>query len=152
MTNKEKFMALVSPEKTSTISEIKARNKNRAVLRESQKIAFKVLLKLDDLGWSQKDLAKAMAITPQQVNKIVSGKENLTLKTQVKLQQVLDIAILASYHDDQLKQLEDIILKFGITDKYQMLAPPTENYVSGKCIRMEPNPYSGACLYKEVNG
>jgi plasmid maintenance system antidote protein VapI len=32
-------------------------------------------MKLDDFGWSQKDLAKAMEVTPQQITKIVSGEE-----------------------------------------------------------------------------
>jgi transcriptional regulator with XRE-family HTH domain len=50
------------------------------MLRESQQIALKVLMKLDDLGWSQKDLAKAMEVAPQQITKIVSGKENLTIE------------------------------------------------------------------------
>jgi plasmid maintenance system antidote protein VapI len=45
------------------------------MLRESHQTALKVLMKLDDFGWSQKDLAKAMEVTPQQITKIVSGEE-----------------------------------------------------------------------------
>ena len=86
MTNKEKFLQLVSEEDTKTLAEVKKRIKNRAMLRESQQIALKVLMKLDDLGWSQKELSKAMDVTPQQISKIVSGKENLTIQTQIKLQ------------------------------------------------------------------
>jgi len=104
MTNKEKFKSLISKEKTSTISRTKERIKNRARLKESQDIALKVLNKLDDLGWSQRKLAKALEVTPQQVNKIVKGKENLTLETQVKLQQVLDIPILASYYENKIQE------------------------------------------------
>jgi transcriptional regulator with XRE-family HTH domain len=62
-------------------------------------------MKLDDLGWSQKDLAKSMEVTPQQITKIVSGKENLTIETQVKLQDILDIPILASYYESKLGQI-----------------------------------------------
>ena len=87
MTNKEKFQNLISKEKSSTISRNRDRIKNRARLRESQGIALKVLNKLNDLGWSQRKLADELNVTPQQVNKIVKGKENLTLETQVKLQQ-----------------------------------------------------------------
>ena len=75
MTNKEKFLELVSEEDSRTMECIKERIQKRAMLRESQEIALKVLMKLDDLGWSQKDLAKAMDVTPQQISKIVSGKE-----------------------------------------------------------------------------
>ncbi len=92
MTNKEKFLGLVSKGDTGTLEHNQQRICNRAMLRESQQIALKVLMKLDDLGWSQKDLAKAMDVTPQQITKIVSGKENLTIETQIKLQNVLGIA------------------------------------------------------------
>jgi ribosome-binding protein aMBF1 (putative translation factor) len=95
-TNKEKFLKLVSTKDTKTLRDIKTRIKNREVLRESQRIALKVLTKLDELNWSQKDLAHKMKVSPQQVNKIVSGKENLTLETLVKLQSVLDISLFAS--------------------------------------------------------
>ena len=97
MTNKEKFLNLVSADDTQTIPELKQRIKNRAMLRESNQIAIKVLTRLDELGWSQKDLAQKMEVSPQQITKIVSGKENLTIETQVKLQTILDIPVLAGY-------------------------------------------------------
>ena len=104
MTNKEKFLQLVSQEDTKTLEDNQRRIKNRFWLIESQQIALKVLMKLDDLGWSQKDLANAMEVTPQQVTKIVSGKENLTIETQIKLQNILDIPILASYYENKITQ------------------------------------------------
>jgi transcriptional regulator with XRE-family HTH domain len=105
MTNKEKFLKLVSNEESNVLGEIKERINNRAMLRESQKIALKVLLKLDELEWSQRELAKKMGVSPQQISKIVSGKENLTIVTQVKLQSLLDIPILASYYENKLGQI-----------------------------------------------
>ena len=110
MTNKENFLALVSNEKTDTIERIKQRIKNRAMLRESQKIAIKVLMKLDEMGWSQKDLAQKMEVSPQQITKIVSGKENLTIETQIKLQNILDIPVLASYYENKEKGKSEFIL------------------------------------------
>lgn len=101
MTNKEKFLALVSNEKTDTLERNRERIKNRAMLRESQQIAIKVLMKLDELGWTQKVLAQKMEVSPQQINKIVSGKENLTIETQIKLQNILDIPVLASYYENK---------------------------------------------------
>lgn len=103
MTNKEKFLQLVSDEDNNTLKEIKQRIKNRAMLSESQQIAIKVLMKLDELGWSQKDLAEKMGVSPQQITKIVSGKENLTIETQIKLQNILDIPVLASYYENKEK-------------------------------------------------
>lgn len=45
------------------------------------------------------DLAAAMKVSPPQITKIVKGQENLTLETQVRLQEILDIPILASYYE-----------------------------------------------------
>lgn len=111
MTNKEKFLALVSAENDSTLEKNSERVKNRAMLRESQLIAMKVLMKLDELGWSQKELAKRMDVSPQQITKIVSGKENLTIETQIKLQTILDIPLLASYYENKIETLSEWVLK-----------------------------------------
>lgn len=114
-TNKEKFQNLISKEKSNTVSRNRDRIKNRARLRESQDIALKVLNKLNDLGWSQRKLAEELNVTPQQVNKIVKGKENLTLETQVKLQQVLKIPILASYYENKVQAFSfKDVLNLGI--------------------------------------
>jgi transcriptional regulator with XRE-family HTH domain len=122
MTNKEKFKSLISKEKTATVSRNKERIKNRARLRESQDIALKVLTKLDDLGWSQIRLSKELNVSPQQVNKIVKGKENLTLETQVKLQQVLDIPILASYYENKIEEFSfEDFFNFEVSKSKQII-------------------------------
>lgn len=105
MTNKENFLAIVSKETPDTLEKNKDRIKNRAMLRESQQIAMKVLKKLDELGWTQKDLAKAMDVSPQQVNKIVKGQENLTIETQIKLQTILNVPVLASYYESPIDSI-----------------------------------------------
>lgn len=81
------------------------------MLRESQKIALKILLRLDELGWSQKDLAAKMQVSPQQVNKIIRGKENLTLETQIKIQEIMDIPVLASYYENK-EEKGEMVLRF----------------------------------------
>jgi transcriptional regulator with XRE-family HTH domain len=106
MTNKEKFLALVTEKDTSFLEELNKRKENREMLRESQSIAFKILFRMDELGWSQKDLAYAMKVSPQQVNKIVKGQENLTLDTLTKIQNILNIPILASYIEKKLTESE----------------------------------------------
>lgn len=99
MTNKEKFLALVSEEKSYTLERNAERIKNRVMLQESRAIALKVIKRLNALGWTQRMLADKMEVSPQQISKIVSGKENFTLETQIKLQNILDIPILASYYE-----------------------------------------------------
>jgi len=139
MTNKEKFTALVSDEKTGTLDRNTARIKNRAMLRESQLIAIKVLTKLDELGWSQKDLAKEMAVSPQQITKIVSGKENLTIETQIKLQNILKIPVLASYYEIKMAAMDE--WKLTIEKRVEkILAQANQvstNYQALKSVRME---------------
>lgn len=125
MTNKEKFKALVSGEKTNTIERNRERIKNRAYLRESQAIALKVLNKLDELGWTQKKLAKEMGVAPQQITKIVSGKENLTLQTQKALQRILDIPILATYYENLI---EEIVSSFSVSDKEKYELPSAKEF------------------------
>lgn len=106
MTNKEKFLELVSDKETDTLKRNRARIQKRNMLRESQYIALKILNRLDELGWTQKKLAEQIGVTPQQINKIVKGKENLTLETQTKLQAVLEIPILASFYENKKKEVK----------------------------------------------
>ncbi len=149
MTNKEKFLALVTEKDTSFLEELNKRKENREMLRESQTIAFKILFRLDELGWSQKDLADAMKVSPQQINKIVKGTENLTLETLVKLQSVLKIAILASYHEAK----EHLIQSTAIIEK-KKLAYNVVKYSSfiekPKVIKMEFDKATNQCKYREV--
>jgi plasmid maintenance system antidote protein VapI len=139
MTNKDKFNQLVSGEDNRTLADVNKRIKNRAMLRESQQIAIKVLMKLDEFGWSQKDLAKAMEVTPQQITKIVSGKENLTIETQIKLQHILDIPVLASYYENKMTEMDQRIVTFEKrVDKMVVQAIEySNNYQSTKVLKLE---------------
>ena len=109
------------------------------MLRESHQTALKVLMKLDDFGWSQKDLAKAMEVTPQQITKIVSGKENLTIETQIKLQHILDIPVLASYYENKMTEMDQRIVTFEKrVDKMVVQAIEySNNYQSTKVLKLE---------------
>lgn len=123
MTKKEQFKSLVSNEKPNTVRRNKERIKNRARLRESQQIALKVLTKLDEIGWSQRKFANEMGVSPQQITKIIKGSENLTLATQVKIQEILDIPILATYYENKYEgNAEEIIstLKFENSTVYDI--------------------------------
>jgi len=93
MTNKEKFLTLVSEQNTSTILNIHTRMENRSWLKHSQKIALKVLATLKEQGLSQKDLAERMQVSPQIINRWVKGQENFTLETIGKIEKALGIQI-----------------------------------------------------------
>lgn len=70
------------------------RQKNQDWLEKSAKVALLVLRTLKNKSLSQKDLAKLMDVKPQQVNKIVKGRENLTFETICKLEKALEIPII----------------------------------------------------------
>lgn len=94
MTNKEKFLNLVSKEETKTVERAKARLAKKAYTKISNKIAIAILTRLDELKWKQKDLAEKMEVSPQQVNKWVKGNENFTLDTLAKLGQILGVELI----------------------------------------------------------
>ena len=82
------------------INEFELEEKNRFWLDKSFNIAIQILSKLrsnkkQDLKPStQKELAKSMGVTPQYVNKLVKGSENLTLETICKIENILGFDIL----------------------------------------------------------
>ena len=120
MTNKEKLLKLALPRNPETDQDILFREKNKSWLRESKRIAVKVLLALKEQNLTQKDLAEKMEVSPQYINKLVKGKENLTLETITKLQNVLQVTILASAN----KQKEENTYKmpvFSYQAEYQII-------------------------------
>lgn len=138
MSNKEKFLKLVSEEDTTTLNEVKNRIKNREVLRESQRIALKVLTRLDELNWLQKDLADKMNVRPQQVSKIVSGKENFTLETLIKLQSVLGIPFFASSYEQVFQEIGELIKDWTtITTANVVLNKTSFSYSTAKAVEFK---------------
>lgn len=62
----------------------------------SAKIARRVLAAIEDReDLNQAKLAEALGVSPQQVSKIVQGKENLTLETIYKLSQALKVELIS---------------------------------------------------------
>lgn len=78
--------------------------KNIGWLKRSSKIAFRILCELDEQGISQKELASRMDVSPQYVNKIVKGKENLSLETIWKLEEALGITLISVVRNFQYIQ------------------------------------------------
>jgi DNA-binding Xre family transcriptional regulator len=94
-------------------------DQNKQWLDRSAKIAIKILSTLRNNRKenrspnSQKDLAELMGVSPQQVNKMVKGTENLTLETISKIEKALGIQlmeIIETYHKTlpEEKELEPV--------------------------------------------
>jgi DNA-binding Xre family transcriptional regulator len=96
----ENFLNLVTDEPSGWLEKAQWRNQNKQWLDRSAKIAIKILSTLRNNRKenrspnSQKDLAELMGVSPQQVNKMVKGTENLTLETISKIEKALSIQLM----------------------------------------------------------
>jgi len=90
---RKKIEKIAVDDDSGWLKKARYRRENRGWLRKSQNIAIRVLSVLKEKDMQQKELAEAMDVSPQQVSKIVKGKENLTLQTISKLEQVLGISL-----------------------------------------------------------
>lgn len=90
------FNEIVSKAKVSGFEAV-ARNErdNRDWLDLSFEIALLILARLKELNWTQIQLAEKLQVSPQYVNKIVKGKENLTLATIAGLEKILTTKLIS---------------------------------------------------------
>ncbi|NTV06728.1 MAG: helix-turn-helix domain-containing protein, partial [Chlorobiaceae bacterium] len=78
---KEKIDNLLSKEPSRWMEKASSDEANEARLERSSNIALPILGALQLNGMSQKELTEKIGVSPQLVNKILKGKENLTLET-----------------------------------------------------------------------
>lgn len=76
------------------LSKAKKRKDNRAWLDISFAIALKIIRYLKSNKISQKELAESLDWSPQYLNKVLKGKENLTLDTICKLQKATGLSLI----------------------------------------------------------
>lgn len=98
----KKLNALAEPASAKAVSEAKWRRENKDWLAKSFDIAIGVLTAMKAKGWNQKKLAEEMEVSEQQVSKIVKGKENFTLQTIVKLEQVLNVKLVQTVFESDV--------------------------------------------------
>lgn len=97
----EKLSKIVSDRPSNWKEEARYRRENKGWLKKSAMIALKVLGALKAQGLTQEDLAEKMNVSPQQINKIVTGHENLTLETITNLEKALGIVIIYKTIDNE---------------------------------------------------
>lgn len=93
---KTKLENLTSGNKSNWKEKAKGRIENRNWLQHSRKIAIKINVFLKNNNIKQKDLAELLDVSPQQVSKILKGKENLKLETISKIENALNIELINS--------------------------------------------------------
>ena len=131
MTNTDKLNKLAS-NNSKWIEEAKKRRENRVWQKHSQKIAIKILKAIREKGIRQKQLAEMIGVSPQQINKIVKGNENLTLVTIAKLESALNIELIFEKINESNVIYRDIVKKepiyFTIYSNTKTVSQQTSEY------------------------
>lgn len=76
------------------VSRAKTRQANKRWMDISFKIALKILRHLRKHKITQKSVAIVLGCSPQYFSKLLKGRENLTLETISRLEEVLDIQLI----------------------------------------------------------
>lgn len=97
-TKLEKLNKIASKKQSEWLIEAKERAANAIWRDKSVKIAIRVLHEIrkqkEINGMTQKKLAEEMGVSPQYINRIVKGNENLTLETITNLEKALNVTLL----------------------------------------------------------
>jgi ribosome-binding protein aMBF1 (putative translation factor) len=109
-----KLNALASDESSEWLKKAKWREENRDWLDKSAKIAVRILREIraqkETKGMSQKMLAEMLHVSPQYINKIIKGQENLSLETINKIEKALGITLVNIPEVEMIKS--DTVVKF----------------------------------------
>lgn len=90
-----------APKSDDWRDQVQYRNANKDWLRKSAKIAIKILRVLREKSISQVRLAEILSVSPQYINKILKGRENLTLETIGRLEAALGVELVTVLKSDE---------------------------------------------------
>ena len=76
------------------LEEAKYVRDNWAWLKYSYAVAIKVKARMEELGWTQKQLSAALGCTQQHVSALLKGRVNMTLETLSKLEEALNFDLI----------------------------------------------------------
>lgn len=98
---KNNLSKLLTSDKSVWRDNLEYRNLNKYWLKKSAKIAIKLNRVLRKEGLSQKELSERIGVSPQQINKLLKGRENLTLETISKIEIALNIELVSILNEDE---------------------------------------------------
>lgn len=93
-TNKEKFLELVTENSSETSFKNLWRIQNRFWIKKSQKIATKILMKLDELFWDKERFSEETGFSLERANEMLKGNYNFSLEELAMIEIKLEIEIL----------------------------------------------------------
>ena len=92
--NIEKLKEVAQPASAEALKGAEYRKQNWDWLEKSALIALDIHMYLRKNNISKQEFAKMLGVTPAQVTKLLSGKENLGLKTISKIESVLEMGLV----------------------------------------------------------
>jgi transcriptional regulator with XRE-family HTH domain len=112
----DRLNIIAEDESTKWMEKANWREENSAWLDKSAKIAIRILRELRAKKLSQKDLADNISVSPQYINKIVKGQENLSLETICKIERALNISLIevTSFQTSQEIMIDSLYQRVGI--------------------------------------
>jgi transcriptional regulator with XRE-family HTH domain len=141
MTNKimrDKLKKYLSDQPSRWIELADKYERDKYWLNKSALIAINILRTLRSQSMTQKKLAESIGVTPQYINKVVKGFENLSLETIGKIERSLGITLVSvpSYEKVQI-----------INDRFSECTPVISRYAS-KLVGSEKSEYKAASNYQ----
>jgi len=112
--NREKLEQMAKPRPAENVQRTHERKQNRAWMRMSQDIALGIHRHLRLTNTTQRDFAERMGVSPAYVGKLLKGRENLTLETVWKIQEVIGVSFFQSPYHYTLPEEERCIVAEGM--------------------------------------
>lgn len=102
--NNSRIKGLISEKPSSWLLDEEYYEANKDWLDKSALIAVKILSVLRSQSITQKELADRIGVSPQFINKVLKGSENLSLATICKIEKSLSIALISvpSFQNSQV--------------------------------------------------
>lgn len=106
----DKLNSLIPEKKSGWLDKAKWLEENEAWLDISFSIAVKILAalrenkKFDVFPKNQKELAEAINCSPQYINKVLKGAENLQLETISKIGRILNVSLIEIPKSQKVKK------------------------------------------------
>lgn len=94
--DRKKLDAVAKPRPIENIIRSRERAENREWMRMSQDIALGIHRHLRITNTTQKEFAERMGVSPAYVGKLLKGRENLTLETIWKIQELIGVSFFSS--------------------------------------------------------
>lgn len=92
---KDRIKSYILEEPSNWFEQAEQYENNKEWLDKSALIAIKILSTLRSQSITQKALAENIGVSPQYINKVVKGQENLSLETICKIEKSLGITLVA---------------------------------------------------------